>query len=133
MFRSALGSKIQLCLEDGSHGASIHVDPTLLTTAMLNLLSNAYDAMPNGGDDAANRLQKDPAFDFVLSDLHMPGTMDGADLAAWIANNLPKIGVVLMIGYHEVPEDRIRVPMLKKPFRLDELRELLYRFYCPSA
>lgn len=280
MFQSALGSKIRLKLEDDSRGSSVYVDPAHLTTAMLNLLSNALDAMPNGGDvqveaslltvepcdvvhwqniepgvyvqlsvrdsglgmkpehlervfepffstkgfgagtglglssvhgfvkqsggdvklessaagtrvlimlpraqsteivtttlenlpseaapidplaskrlllvedneavarsmmlllarlklqatwsssgdDAAIRLQQDPAFDFVLSDLHMPGAMDGADLAAWIVDNHPEIGVVLMSGYHEIPEDRIRVPMLKKPFRLDELKDLL--------
>ena len=48
-----------------------------------------------------------------------------SDLAAWIADNHPKISVILMSGYHEVPVERIRVPMLKKPFRLDELKELL--------
>lgn len=280
MFQSALGNKIQLKLEDDSHGTSIRVDPAHLTTAILNLLSNSFDAIPNGGevrvgaslktiapneivqwqdieageyvlltvqdngsgmqpehlerafepffstkgfgagtglglssvhgfikqsggdvklessasgtrvlvmlpqafskqlastspenqpsdlgpidplagmrlllvedneavarsmllllaqlnlqatwsnsgDDAAKRLQDDPAYDLVLSDLHMPGTMDGADLAAWIADNHPKISVILMSGYHEVPVERIRVPMLKKPFRLDELKELL--------
>ena len=280
MFQAALGSKIRLKLEDNSHGSSVHVDAAHLTTAILNLLSNASDAMPNGGDvqvqaslltieprdvvdwqniksgvyvqlsvqdsgsgmkpeslerafepffstkgfgagtglglssvqgfvmqsggdvklessaagtrvlmilpksqsaeivsvmpknpsrdvptidplatkrlllvedneavarsmllllarlelqstwsssgdDAAKLLQQDSAFDFVLSDLHMPGAMDGADLAAWIADNHPEIGVVLMSGYHEVPVDRIRVPLLEKPFRLDELRELL--------
>ena len=282
LFQSALGSKIKLTLEDDSHAAGIRVDPAHLTTAMLNLLSNAFDAMPNGGDvlvraslltvasrdivnwqdiepgayvlltvqdsgsgmlpvhlerafepffstkgfgegtglglssvhqfskqsggdvkldssasgtrvlmilpralttetaattpvnqsidasqidpldgkrillvednegvarsmmfllarlklkatwsssgdDAAKHLQHDSAYDFVLSDLKMPGAMDGADLAVWIADNYPKIGVVLMSGYHEVSLDRIRVPMLKKPFSSDELRDLLIK------
>ncbi len=288
MFQSALGSKIRLKLEDDSAGASINVDPAHLTTAILNLLSNALDAMPNGGDvqvqasllkvepcdvvhwqsiepgayvqlsvqdsgsgmkpehlerafepffstkgfgagtglglssvhsfvkqsrgdvkiesspagtrvrmllpqaqsteivattpeiqssdaapidplaskrlllvedneavarsmmlllarlklqatwsssgdDAAIRLQQDPVFDFVLSDLHMPGAMDGADLAAWIVDNHPRIGVVLMSGYHEIPEERIRVPMLKKPFRLEELKDLLGKVATASS
>ena len=279
MFQSALWGRIQLSLEDNSHGASIRVDLAQLTTAMLNLLSNAFDAMQNGGDvhvrasclkltpseiahwqdiepgnyvlltvqdsgtgmkpehlerafepffttkgvgegtglgltsvhrfvkqsggavklessaqgtrvllilpqviateivdgpentpreadptdplvdrrlllvedneavagslmlllaglklkptwsnsadDAVVRLQQDSSYDFVLSDLNMPGTMDGADLAAWITDNYPKIGVVLMSGYHDVPSDRIRVPFLRKPFVLNEVKELL--------
>lgn len=47
---SALGARTQLVLRGEVPAASVHVDPSLLTTALLNLLSNAADAMPEGGE-----------------------------------------------------------------------------------
>ncbi|MFK7957108.1 MAG: ATP-binding protein [Lysobacterales bacterium] len=45
----ALGEENQLVLRDNSKNSAIVVDPALLTTSLLNLISNAADAMPNGG------------------------------------------------------------------------------------
>lgn len=77
------------------------------------------------GDDAILLLRKDPSFDFVLSDVHMPGVTDGPALARWIRSELPNLRVLLMSGYHEIPPDRIEVPLLQKPFTINQLSSFL--------
>lgn len=77
------------------------------------------------GDEAVRILEKDPAFDFVLSDVHMPGSMNGLALSRWIRQQLPHIRVFLMSGYNDLPQDKIDVPLLQKPFKLNELSDLL--------
>jgi CheY-like chemotaxis protein len=51
----------------------------------------AVDALGREGD----------VTDVVLSDIAMPGAMDGVALGGWIRANRPGIGVVLMTGYAE--------------------------------
>ena len=66
-------------------------------------------------------------FDLVLSDVQMPGTMNGIDLAEQIVERLPSQKVVLMTGYAD-EIDRARhlgVPVLAKPFDMDDLRDLI--------
>lgn len=77
------------------------------------------------GDEAYDVLQADGNFDLVLSDIHMPGEMDGPTLAKWIKEHYPKIRVYLMSGYNEVQPDQIEFPLLQKPFSMSQLRRLL--------
>lgn len=77
------------------------------------------------GDDAVKSLQQDSDYDFVLSDVHMPGTINGLALARFIRGNYPRIRVMLMSGYNDLPQDSIDVPLLHKPFKLNELSALL--------
>lgn len=50
LFRSAVGEEIQLQFDEGDRDAVALVDPAKLTTAILNLLRNAADAMEAGGE-----------------------------------------------------------------------------------
>lgn len=77
------------------------------------------------GDEAIKRLELDSDFDFVLSDVHMPGRFDGPALTTWIKANHPELPIFLMSGYHEIPPDKIHVPLLPKPFNIRELSSFL--------
>jgi CheY-like chemotaxis protein len=52
-------------------------------------------------DQAIACLEGDGPVDVVLSDIAMPGSLDGIALGSWIRANRPAIGVVLMTGYAE--------------------------------
>ena len=77
------------------------------------------------GDEAAALLRQDSGFDFVLSDIRMPGQLDGVQLARWIGSTYPQLPVVLMSGYSDVAVEGLSVPFLQKPFKPDELKDIL--------
>lgn len=64
LLAASLDEKVTLTVNDRSAGASAKLDASQLTTALLNLLSNACDAMPDGGEvrlqAALERLQSSP-------------------------------------------------------------------------
>ncbi|SAL77844.1 periplasmic sensor hybrid histidine kinase [Caballeronia terrestris] len=66
-------------------------------------------------------------FDLVLSDIQMPGSMNGIDLAEQILLRLPSQKVVLMTGYADELEraKHLGVLILAKPFDMEDLRELV--------
>jgi len=78
----------------------------------------------SNGDQALNSLRKDPNVDLVLSDVVMPGKLQGTDLARKIqemSNNLP---VILMSGHIFTCEDDLNLPvgqLLTKPIRKADL------------
>ncbi|BAN24733.1 hybrid sensor histidine kinase/response regulator [Caballeronia insecticola] len=66
-------------------------------------------------------------FDVVLSDIHMPGKMNGIDLAEMLQRFEPRIPVILVTGYAE-ELDRARqvgARVLSKPFDIALLDSLL--------
>lgn len=58
----------------------------------------------------------------VLSDVQMPGGLDGIDLARDLGRRFPRIRIVLMsAAFVQVPDD-VRIDgFLRKPFRLKQL------------
>jgi CheY-like chemotaxis protein len=78
------------------------------------------------GDDAFEQLSNDVEVDLVFSDLVMPGTLSGYDLATKIAKAFPDLKVLLTSGYASdvvearMPHDR-SYDILHKPFRQTDL------------
>ncbi|MEK6384929.1 hybrid sensor histidine kinase/response regulator [Paraburkholderia tropica] len=66
-------------------------------------------------------------FDLVLSDIHMPGEMNGIDLAEALQNCEPTLPVILVTGYAEELERarHVDVRVLSKPFDIALLEKLL--------
>jgi CheY-like chemotaxis protein len=78
-------------------------------------------------DKAFDVLNEGGRFDLVLSDIQMPGRLNGIDLAEKVRGTWPAQRIVLMTGYADEFE-RARhtgVTILAKPFNIDELRELV--------
>jgi signal transduction histidine kinase/CheY-like chemotaxis protein len=73
------------------------------------------------GDDDA------PPFDLVLSDIHMPGAMNGIDLAEALQAREPALQVILVTGYAEELERTrgVDVRVLSKPFDIALLEKML--------
>ncbi|HRP22801.1 PAS domain-containing protein [Thauera sp.] len=81
------------------------------------------------GHEAADMIENIPAIGLVLSDIVMPGGMDGRALARFVRRFRPEVPVVLMSGYAERAEagrDDAEVPVLDKPFPQERLVEVLH-------
>ncbi|SAK87842.1 integral membrane sensor hybrid histidine kinase [Caballeronia fortuita] len=78
-------------------------------------------------DAAFSLLGEGYGFDLVLSDVQMPGRMNGIDLAEQIIKRLPAQKLVLMTGYADELEraKHLGVPILAKPFDMDALLALI--------
>jgi CheY-like chemotaxis protein len=61
--------------------------------------------------------------DIVLSDIRMPGRIDGIQLAEWLRAARPSIPILLQTGYTDVQTGEF--PVLRKPFMPDELLTML--------
>ena len=66
-------------------------------------------------------------FDLVISDIHMPGAMNGIDLAEAMQKLEPKVPVILVTGYAEELERarHVDVRVLSKPFDIALLERML--------
>ena len=72
------------------------------------------------GDAAVRALQDGGLFDVVFTDVVMPGSMSGLDLAAWCRANMPGVAVIVATGYTTQHIDA-SVKVLAKPYSMDLL------------
>lgn len=77
------------------------------------------------GEEAKRLLSKDKAFDFILSDVNMPGEMDGLALARWVDQQFPETPIFLMSGYSEQLVGQSEWPLIQKPFNVAGLTTFL--------
>ncbi len=78
-------------------------------------------------DRALDVLTAGERFELVLSDIQMPGKLNGVDLAEKVRSEWPAQKIALMTGYAD-ELDRARhigVAVLAKPFNIDELHALV--------
>jgi len=75
------------------------------------------------GDEALARLERGADFALVLSDMIMPGKLNGFDLVHQIARRWPGLPYVLMTGYSEATAKAASegIPLLTKPFTIQKL------------
>ena len=103
-----------------------NVDVAAGVMAVLEVLGCAVHHEENA-DAAFELLGEGYGFDLVLSDVQMPGRMNGIDLAEQIMKRLPSQKIVLMTGYADELEraKHLGVPILAKPFDMDDLLDLI--------
>jgi signal transduction histidine kinase len=94
-------------------------------SAVLELMDchirHAFDA-----DEALRLLAEGEIFELMLSDIHMPGTMSGIDLAERVRRYTPNLRIVLMTGYaQELDRVNGRFDVLAKPFDLNVLGAII--------
>ena len=81
------------------------------------------------GHEAADMIENIPAIAIVLSDIVMPGGMDGRALARFVRRFRPELPVVLMSGYADKAATGLEdsaLPVLAKPFTQELLLEALH-------
>jgi DNA-binding NtrC family response regulator len=71
---------------------------------------------------ALQALERDATIDLVLSDIVMPGRMDGLALARAVREKYPGLPVLLATGYSEAAQGvAAEFPILRKPYQMGEL------------
>jgi CheY-like chemotaxis protein len=106
-----------LLVEDNPEVASASAD-------FLEQLGYKVRWVPDASSALAE-VEKD-GIDIVLSDIVMPGKMDGVGLAKTLREKKPKLPILLTTGYSATAKEiGLLFPILRKPYQLHELsREL---------
>ncbi len=92
----------------------------------------------HSGEDAADMLETISSISLIVSDVVMPGNMDGHALARFARSFRPELPVILMSGYTEAAESitgDLALPILAKPFTREALYAALARLvpFMPGA
>lgn len=107
-------------------------DDALVCAHLAALLTSLGYQTECAGDaeQALARLEASAPFDLLLTDIVMPGAMDGVGLARTLQSRSPELPVVLMTGY---PDDAFHLDpaalrhwvLLTKPYRHDSLARVV--------
>jgi DNA-binding NtrC family response regulator len=101
-------------------------DDLVRDTVSSSLKSAGFDISTcASADEALRRLDAGERFDAVLTDVVMPGTLSGLDLAKLILERYPRIGVIVATGYSDRRVDLPRVRTLPKPYDVQQAVEAL--------
>jgi PAS domain S-box-containing protein len=138
------GTKVTICLPKASGQLSPEQERTMFASSGTVLLVEDNPEVANASagfleqlgykvrwvPDAASALaevEKD-GIDIVLSDIVMPGKMDGVGLAKTLREKKPTLPILLMTGYSATAKEiGLLFPILRKPFQLHELSRELRR------
>jgi signal transduction histidine kinase len=72
-------------------------------------------------------------FDLVFSDIIMPGTMNGLELAQEIERRYPGLPIVLTTGFSGAADVGNQFPVLRKPYQPEEFDRLLSMVLTPPS
>lgn len=72
-------------------------------------------------------LERHRDVDLLLTDVRMPGDMDGAELAFTVRSRWPAIGIIVISGYFDPKGSRLPpgTALLAKPYRIAELKGII--------
>src|ERR1019366_1125860 len=118
-FANAIGGGIVLLVEDNP-------DVAIASTGLLEQLGYSVRWVCDA-EEALKEIECD-GVDLVLSDIVMPGQLDGLGLARAIRETRPRLPILLASGYSEGAQNaRSEFPILRKPYQIHELNEALSR------
>ena len=75
--------------------------------------------------EALSLLQTESKIALVFSDVNMPGAMNGIELGHIVRERWPDMQILLASGYLREDQDANGFPLLQKPYRANELIEIL--------
>jgi PAS domain S-box-containing protein len=121
---------------EGSSGGAVlliedNPDVLEVTTSMLHELG--FEVTAASGVEMAMQLAQSRAFDLIISDIVIPGEIDGVALARALRAQQPNIPILLVTGYSETMRNTdADFPVLRKPFDLAELSRATARLIALS-
>lgn len=84
-------------------------DETFTRLAAVDLLSDA--GLPNyeaaDADEALSTLADHPEIALVVTDVNMPGPMDGMTLARRVCRMRPDVGIIVTSGRRRIPDSEL--------------------------
>ncbi len=105
------------------------IDDNASLRAVTSALLSSYGCVVTVGATATEALrlvQEQGPFDVVLSDVLMPGGMDGVALARHLRQDLPQMAVVLISGHSGNADMTDGFPLLRKPCAPETLVSVLH-------
>lgn len=86
-------------------------------------------AEAEGSDEALALLEARSDLRGLVTDAHLPGRIDGSELARLARDRFPGVTVVLMSGHSDLRDDEMPegVEFISKPYLLDRLAPTLRR------
>ena len=106
-------------------------NPEVLAVCVSMLEQLGYEVYAVSGALAALDVIQNKDFDLVVSDIVMPGGMDGAALANAIRARKPELPVLLATGFSPSTSHK-DYPIIRKPFDLSELSRTVARLIAES-
>ncbi len=109
-------------------GLALLVDdePSVRQTVRRLLLELGYSVLEaENGAEAMEILDHTPQIRLLLSDIVMPGEVNGRQLVRYAIQHSSVEHILLMSGYAAEEESRLEVPLLSKPFNKAELMAAL--------
>ena len=118
------GTRRVLVIEDDAHVGHLFLRLLQRLDCRVRLESSAPPAL--------ERIRSGERYELVISDIVLPGEMDGVDLLAAIRRRNPDQPVMLTTGYdrhalRDLPDELEGVDLLRKPFRRQDLEILVAR------
>lgn len=106
----------------------IEDEPSVTAFVRAALERKGYAVVPaSSGSEGLDRLAKE-VFAGVISDIRMPGSVNGAEVHAWIQENRPELRarIILISGDTANSETQALLassgtPCIEKPFRVQQL------------
>ena len=102
-------------------------EPLLLDLVVEELRAHGFDVEGAGdGDSAKALIASGKKYDLLVTDVRMPGKVDGLALGQYFLGSDELAKVVYMTGYAELPPMlSAREKLLRKPFRIGQLVALV--------
>lgn len=105
----------------------IEDEPSVTAFLKAALERSGYSVVQAASGAEALELLERAQFRGVVTDIRMPGTVNGAEVHAWILQNRPELcaRVILISGDTANPEtqalvERSGIPCIEKPFRVQQ-------------
>ena len=116
-----LGGELVLLVED---------EPNVRRVIRQQLIDLGYPVIEaENGAQAREMIEHIPDIAIIVSDIIMPGGINGRQLADWVMQHRPQLSILLMTGYadeHDT-EGTSDLPLLAKPFIRQDLARALQR------
>lgn len=108
-------------------------DPTVLESASANLEAEGHGVLvAASGGDAMRLLEAHRDIDLLLTDIVMPGSIDGFDLVAAAKRRWPGLHVIYTSGYLK-DEGVWEGTLLTKPWTMDDLKQAIAAVCAPQS
>lgn len=116
-----LGGELVLLVED---------EPNVRRVIRQQLTDLGYPVIEaENGPQALEMIEHIPDIAILLSDIIMPGGINGRQLAEWVMQHRPHLSILLMTGYADehATDGTGKLPLLSKPFVRQDLARALQR------
>lgn len=114
----------------------IEDEPSVTAFLRAALERSGYAVVPAASGAEGLELLERTQFRGVISDIRMPGTVNGAEVHAWIQQNRPELcsRVILISGDTANPEtqtlvERSGIPCIEKPFRVQQFISIVEKTF----